>query len=126
MCLSVNNIIEQKHLDEDTSTVNVHCCYSSIVFWRITEETIVPVFWGVAHLFSHLGGPAEGRIKDFLSVCHPLIEIPRAACQFADQLSPLIKQRTFGANALLAVMLFKNMVLNHTCIFSFFFLLLCR
>lgn len=91
---------KQKRLDEDTSTVNVHCCYSSrLFFWRITEETIVPVFLGVAHLFPRLRGPAEGRIKDFLSVCRPLVEIARPACQLADQLSPLIKQRTFGANA---------------------------
>lgn len=115
---------KQKRLDEDTSTVNVHCCYSSrLFFWRITEETIVPVFLGVAHLLPRLRGPAEGRIKDFLSVCRPLVEIARPACQLADQLSPLIKQRTFGANALLAVVLFKTVVLDHACIFSLFFLL---
>lgn len=62
---------KQNLLDEDTSTVNVHCCYSSrLFFWRITEETIVPVFLGVAHLFPRLRGPAEGRIKDFF-VCLP-------------------------------------------------------
>lgn len=81
----------------------------------------MPVFLGVAHLFPRLRGPAEGRIKDFLSVCRPLVEIARPACQLADQLSPLIKQRTFGANALLAVVLFKTVVLDHACIFSLFF-----
>lgn len=112
---------KQKPLDKDISTVSAHGCYSSRLFWRITQrKQYCLCFWGVAHLFSFLWEPAEGRIKNFVCL-QPLVEIARNVRQLSDQPTPLIKQRTFGANALLAVtphwMFFRTIVFCQARIF---------
>lgn len=63
---------------------------------------MVSVFLGVAHLFPFFGNQQKGGSR-ILSVCCPAFEITYSVCQPSDQPTPLFKQGTFGANALLAL-----------------------
>lgn len=47
--------------DEDTVLVTAYCCWTSRLSWR----TLAPALLGVAHLFSLLWEPTEGRLKVF-------------------------------------------------------------
>lgn len=80
--------------------IHMHCVRDAAFGWRHcfsdclllsnfkTWRTVAPSLLGVAHLFSFLWWPTEGRIKDFAFFCCPAVEIAHTACQLSDQQTP--------------------------------------